>query len=144
MVKIAGVRAPSCLSQERDEVGMTARKITGFGCMAMLTAALCWAQSGPADPKPPALWVDASSGQSLEDGTKAAPFKTVAKALAQAPKGSVVWVKSGEYHDNIVVADVSLRGEGGGLGRKRPVIRAANSTQPVAIVRGKETLELLR
>ena len=123
---------------------MTARTIVGSGCMAMLTAVLCWAQSGPADPKPPALWVDASSGQSLEDGTKAAPFKTVAKALAQAPKGSVVWVKSGEYRENIVVADVTLRGEGGGLGRKRPVIRAANPAQPVAIVRGKVTLELLR
>lgn len=53
------------------------------------------------------LYVDAA-GTGAEDGTKASPFRTVAKAFTAATSGAVVHVAAGTYKENLSVPNKDL------------------------------------
>lgn len=58
------------------------------------------------------VYVDGSM-TGAEDGTKAAPYQSVAKAFQSAPKGSVLWVARGIYRENLTIPDKDLSVVGG-------------------------------
>lgn len=100
------------------------------------TVELTAASSGD---RQPAIWVDVASQSAAEDGSEAFPFKSITKALGAAQPGTVVRVKAGEYRENIVLGDgLSLVGEG------LPVLRAADTSGPVVVMRGKTVLDSFR
>lgn len=85
------------------------------------------------------IWVDIASRYASEDGSEAFPFKSITKALGAAQPPSVLRVKAGEYRENIVLGDgLTLLGEG------LPVLRAADRSKPVVLMRGKTALESFR
>jgi hypothetical protein len=120
---------------------MRAIRIAIFGYAFMLIAWL--GKVSIAQLQAPTLWIDAASPQTQEDGTPAAPFKTIAKALAKAEQNSLVRVKSGEYRENIVLTNgITLKGEGNSsTGEGRPVLLAADPKKPVTTMRGQAGLE---
>jgi hypothetical protein len=105
-----------------------------MGLAALLVAA--WLGVGHTARQPGArLWVDAASGQAAEDGSTAFPFKSITKALDAAGPGDVIRVKAGECRENILLSDgLTLIGEG------LPVFRAADTSKPVIILRGRTVL----
>ena len=82
-------------------------------------------------------YVDGRSAGS-EDGSKASPFRTLAKALATAPPNGVVWVAAGSYRENLVAPDKGLTIVGGftpGFASRTDacatVVEAADAKKPV-------------
>ncbi len=93
----------------------------------------------PAQQPEGTLWVDAASPYAIEVGSAAFPFRSITKALAAASPGYVLRVRAGEYRENIIVGDgLALVGEG------LPVLRAADASRPVVIMRGKTVLRSFR
>ncbi len=106
--------------------------------------------AGPAsaDVKCPALtmptaaatsYVDAR-GAGSEDGSKASPFRTLAKALASAPAKGVIWVAAGSYRENLVAPNKDLTIVGGfatGFASRTDacatVLEAADAEKPVVM-----------
>ncbi|MBM3748812.1 MAG: DUF1565 domain-containing protein [Acidobacteria bacterium] len=86
-----------------------------------------------------AIWVDVTSRHASEDGSEIFPFKSISKALGALHPPAMLRVKPGEYRENIVLGDgFTLVGEG------LPVLRAADRTKPVVVMRGKTALENFR
>ncbi len=82
-------------------------------------------------------YVDAN-GTGAEDGTKGAPFRTLAKALAGAGAKGVIWVAAGTFKENVAVPDKDLVVYGGfaaGFASRTDacatILEAANASQPV-------------
>lgn len=82
-------------------------------------------------------YVDAR-GSGSEDGTKASPFRSLAKALVNAPAKAVIWVAAGSYRENLVVPDKDLTIRGGfaaGFASRTDacatIIEAADPAKPV-------------
>ena len=63
------------------------------------------------------IWVDASSRAPAPDGTKDAPFRTIAQALATVSPGDTVTVRAGTYYESVRVP--------GGAAGKPVTLRAA-------------------
>lgn len=80
------------------------------------------ALSAAATPNFTREWVVSPSGNDSGDGSAAAPFRTIAKAITQANPGEVIRVLAGTYAERIVLADnakpgtpeakITLQGEG--------------------------------
>ncbi len=95
--------------------------------------------TGP--PSAPAVfWVDAASRHASEDGSEVFPFKSISKALSAVRAPAILRVKAGEYRENIILSDGFTLMADGGLA----VLRAADRSKPVVIMRGKTTLEGFR
>ena len=87
------------------------------------------------------LFVDANSKSTQETGTRALPYRTVGRALANARTGSVVRVASGEYREHVTVGDgITLRGEG----PTRPVLRGPDHSRTTVQMNGTCALEFVR
>lgn len=94
-----------------------------------------------ADESKPTIYVDGNSTRAKEDGSKATPYKTISKALQNAPKGSTIIVKSAVYRENITIGDgLQIIGEGD----KRPIIQAANPKKPTVILQGDVSIEFFK
>jgi len=124
---------------------MIVNRIAGvIGAVIILTALAGCGKDEVSQMKATTLWVNAASQLTEEEGTEAAPFKTISKALAEAAKGSLIIVKGGEYHENIVLSDgITLKGY---LREEadRPVITAADASEAVIVMRDTSTIEFLR
>jgi Right handed beta helix region/Protein of unknown function (DUF1565) len=88
---------------------------------------------------PPAatVYVDAN-GTAAEAGTMAAPYRTLAKAFANAPAKGVIWITAGTYKENVAIPDKGLAVYGGfaaGFASRTDacatIIEAANASQAV-------------
>ncbi|NOU26800.1 MAG: DUF1565 domain-containing protein [Polyangiaceae bacterium] len=82
-------------------------------------------------------YVDAR-GTGSEDGSKAAPFRSLTKALENAPAKGIIWVAAGSYRENLVAPNKSLTIVGGfaaGFASRTDacatVIEAADAAKPV-------------
>jgi len=96
--------------------------------------------NAPGGPKGAVLWVDAASKQAREDGSRAAPFRTIGRALARAAPGAQVRVLGGEYTENVTLGDgITLVGEGA-----RPVLRGTDQNRPTLSMNGKCAVEYVR
>lgn len=93
----------------------------------------------PALSMPPAatVYVDAAAA-GAEAGTKAAPYKTIAKAFANAASKGVVWIAAGTYKETLTVPDKDLVIYGGfaaGFGSRTDacatILEPATATQTV-------------
>lgn len=89
----------------------------------------------------PMVYVDTNSTQMTEDGGQAAPYKTIRKALENAPPGSVILVQSGVYWENITVSDER---HVKGIGNQRPVVKAADKRKPTVTLHGNASIEFLK
>jgi hypothetical protein len=83
------------------------------------------------------VYVDASA-TGAEQGTKAAPFRTIAKAFGSAAAGGAVWVAAGTYPEQLIVPAKNLTVFGGfakGFGSRTnacaTVLEAPNANAPV-------------
>jgi hypothetical protein len=83
------------------------------------------------------VYVDASAA-GAEAGTKAAPFRTVAKAFASAMSQGIIWVAAGTYKESLVIPNKALLVQGGftaGFGARTnacaTILEATNVNQPV-------------
>ncbi|MFP2934493.1 nitrous oxide reductase family maturation protein NosD, partial [Pyxidicoccus sp. 3LG] len=80
------------------------------------------AMSAPAETAFTREWVVSESGNDAGDGSAAAPFRTIAKAISQANPGEVIRVQAGTYPERVVIganakpgtpeAKITLQGEG--------------------------------
>ena len=124
---------------------MIVNRITGvIGAVIILTALAGCGKDEVSQMKVTTLWVNAASELAEEEGTETAPFKTISKALAVAVKGSLIIVKGGEYHENIVLSDgITLKGHQR-ENADRPVITAADAGETVIVMRDTSTIEFLR
>lgn len=77
---------------------------TGGAALSTLT---CPALAMPLAGAVAVVYVDASA-TGAEAGTQAAPFKTIGKALENAPRGAAVWVAAGTYKEAITALDKDL------------------------------------
>ena len=117
---------------------MIPKRTVIIGLTAVVLGAGWW-RAGRAQQTGWTLWVDAASGETTEDGSRAFPFKRINKALGAARPGSRIRVRAGEYRENLILGDgLSLVGEG------LPVVRAADPSQPVVIMRGRTILSSFR
>lgn len=54
--------------------------------------------------KGPARFVDAAKGLNTQDGSQAAPWKTIGHALTQLSSGDTLYLRGGAYFENVIVS----------------------------------------
>ncbi|HSO36214.1 MAG TPA: right-handed parallel beta-helix repeat-containing protein [Labilithrix sp.] len=88
-------------------------------------------------PAAASVYVDGAA-TGAEAGTQAAPFRTLAKALASASAKGVIWIAAGTYKENLVVPNKDLVVYGGfapGFASRTDacatILEAASASQPV-------------
>ena len=119
------------------EAGMLAGIVVLLAALAPMTES---GASKPATRKDAVLWVDAASKQAREDGSRAAPFRTIGRALAKAAAGAQVRVLGGDYPEHVEIKDgITLVGEGA-----RPLLRGTDPTLPTLSMNGKCAVEFVR
>lgn len=90
---------------------------------------------------PDPIWVDGNSAMSFENGTEQYPFHSIAAAMNIATNTSTIRVRSGVYHERVIMKDgVKLIGSGAettiiDAGRGGPVINCVN-VGPTSIISG--------
>jgi hypothetical protein len=104
---------------------------------AKLSALSCPELAMPKPAKGGLVYVDAHA-TGAEDGTKASPFRTLAKAFGGAAPSGVVWVAAGTYPEQLIVPSKDLTVLGGfapGFGSRTnacaTVLEAPNANAPV-------------
>ena len=88
----------------------------------------------------PELWVNVGSKSAHETGTREAPYRSLGRALANAPAACVLRVASGEYREHVTLRDgITLKGEGS----TRPVVRGADRTRPTVQMSGTCAMDFI-
>ncbi len=107
--------------------------------VATLLPAQLFAQAGTENPNTKAtLYVSRANGNNRNDGSKAAPFKNLQKALDVAEEGTTILVAEGNYYGlmnsgNIVVkTPVTIMGGYSSDFSKRDIINTPTMIQPTA------------
>jgi len=57
------------------------------------------------------VYVDANRGDDANSGTQNEPFKTIQKAISLAKPGDTIYVKAGEYYENIKITHSGTKGK---------------------------------
>lgn len=112
---------------------------------AALSTLTCPALAMPLPGGSTIVYVDANAS-GAENGTKTAPFRSIGRALDNAPQAAAIWVAAGTYKENLTPLDKDLVVFGGfasGFGSRTDacatVIEPATPTVPVVTV-GREVL----